>query len=109
MDFNQFTIKAREAIQSAQQLAAQNKNQAIEPAHLLAGMLDVDENVITYILEKQSANVTRITELLYEEIKKFPRVEGVQGMHLSNQSNQILINAQNIAKEMNDDLSLIHI
>ncbi|SUP54318.1 Chaperone protein ClpB [Weeksella virosa] len=110
MDFNQFTIKAREAIQSAQQLAAQNKNQAIEPAHLLAGMLDVDENVITYILEKQSANVTRITELLYEEIKKFPRVEGVQGMHLSNQSNQILINAQNIAKEMNDDyISVEHL
>ncbi|ADX68010.1 ATP-dependent chaperone ClpB [Weeksella virosa] len=110
MDFNQFTIKAREAIQSAQQLAAQNKNQAIEPAHLLAGMLDVDENVITYILEKQSANVTRITELLYEEIKKFPRVEGVQGMHLSNQSNQILINAQSIAKEMNDDyISVEHL
>lgn len=110
MDFNQFTIKAREAIQSAQQLAAQHKNQAIEPAHLLAGMLEVDENVITYILEKQSANVTRINELLNEEIKKFPRVEGVQGMHLSNQSNQILINAQNIAKEMNDDyISVEHL
>ncbi len=110
MDFNQFTIKAREAIQSAQQLAAQHKNQAIEPAHLLAGMLEVDENVITYILEKQSANVTRINELLNEEIKKFPRVEGVQGMHLSNQSNQILTNAQNIAKEMNDDyISVEHL
>ena len=52
MDFNQFTIKGREAIQSAQQIAVEHKNQAIEPAHIFGGMLDVDENVISLILEK---------------------------------------------------------
>jgi len=53
MDFNQFTIKGREAIQAAQQIAVAQKNQAIEPAHILGGMIDVDENVLSLILEKQ--------------------------------------------------------
>ena len=110
MDFNQFTIKAREAIQQAQQLAAMQKNQAIETAHLLSGILEVDENVISYILEKQGANLVRIEEQLKQEINKFPKVEGVQGNHLSTQANQILINAQQFAKEMNDDfISIEHL
>ncbi|WP_068596225.1 ATP-dependent chaperone ClpB [Vaginella massiliensis] len=110
MDFNQFTIKSREAIQQAQQLAARHHNQAIEPAHLLSGILEVDENVISYIIEKQNGNMAYIKEQLENEIKKFPRVEGVQGNHLSNQANQILINAQKMAKEMQDDfISIEHI
>ena len=110
MDFNQFTIKGREAIQSAQQIAVEHKNQAIEPAHIFGGMLDVDENVISLILEKQGVKVDILKPELDLEISKYPRIEGQQGNHLSNSSNQILQVAKEIAKEMNDDfITLEHL
>lgn len=110
MDFNQFTIKGREAIQSAQQIAVAHKNQAIEPAHVLGGMIDVDENVLSLILEKQGVKMDLIKPELDLEINKYPKVEGQQNNHLSNSSNQILQSAQEIAKEMNDDfITLEHL
>jgi len=110
MDFNQFTIKGREAIQSAQQIAVAHKNQAIEPAHILGGMIDVDENVLSLILEKQGVKMDLIKPELDLEINKYPKVEGQQNNHLSNSSNQILQSAQEIAKEMNDDfITLEHL
>ena len=110
MDFNQFTIKGREAIQSAQQIAVEHKNQAIEPAHIFGGMLDVDENVISLILEKQGVKIDLLKPELDLEINKYPKIEGQQGNHLSNSSNQILQVAKEIAKEMNDDfITLEHL
>lgn len=107
MDFNQFTIKAREAIQQAQHLATANRNQAIEPAHLLKGMLAVDENIIQFILEKQGANVQHIQTELDKEIQKYPKIEGNQGNHLSNEANKVLQEAQTIAKKMDDEFITI--
>lgn len=107
MDFNQFTIKAREAIQQAQHLATANRNQAIEPAHLLKGMLAVDENIIQFILEKQGANVQHIQTELDKEIQKYPKIEGNQGNHLSNEANKVLQEAQAIAKKMDDEFITI--
>ncbi|MCA4810007.1 ATP-dependent chaperone ClpB [Empedobacter falsenii] len=110
MDFNQFTIKGREAIQAAQQIAVAQKNQAIEPAHILGGMIDVDENVLSLILEKQGVKMDMLKPELDLEINKYPKIEGQQGNHLSNSSNQILQSAQEIAKEMNDDfITLEHL
>ena len=110
MDFNQFTIKGREAIQAAQQIAVAKKNQAIEPAHILGGMIDVDENVLSLILEKQGVKMDMLKPELDLEINKYPKIEGQQGNHFSNSSNQILQSAQQIAKEMNDDfITLEHL
>ncbi|WP_312557120.1 ATP-dependent chaperone ClpB [Empedobacter brevis] len=110
MDFNQFTIKGREAIQSAQQIAVEHKNQAIEPAHLLGGMINVDENVLSLILEKQGVKMDLLKPELDLEINKYPKIEGQQGNHLSNSSNQILQSAKEIAKDMNDDfITLEHL
>jgi len=51
MNLNNFTIKSQEAINEAQQIALNNEQQAIEPAHILRGMMKVDENVIPFILK----------------------------------------------------------
>ncbi|MFV0211035.1 ATP-dependent chaperone ClpB [Empedobacter falsenii] len=110
MDFNQFTIKGREAIQAAQQIAVAHKNQAIEPAHILGGMIDVDENVLSLILEKQGVKFDLLKPELDLEINKYPKIEGQQRNHLSNSSNQILQSAKEIAKGMNDDfITLEHL
>ncbi|MFV0225218.1 ATP-dependent chaperone ClpB [Empedobacter falsenii] len=110
MDFNQFTIKGREAIQAAQQIAVAHKNQAIEPVHILGGMIDVDENVLSLILEKQGVKFDLLKPELDLEINKYPKIEGQQRNHLSNSSNQILQSAKEIAKGMNDDfITLEHL
>ena len=58
MNFNNFTIKAQEAVQKASEIATGNQQQAIEPAHLLKGLLLVDENVITFLLKSLTLILT---------------------------------------------------
>ena len=53
MNFNQFTIKAQEAVQAAQQLSMQNGQQGIETGHLLKGVLEADENVLPYLFKNK--------------------------------------------------------
>lgn len=52
MNFNKFTLKAQEAVQQAQQIAMARSNQAIEPVHLLKGMIEVDEHVLPFLFQK---------------------------------------------------------
>lgn len=110
MDFNQYTIKSREAIQLAQQVAIGNHNQAIEPAHILKGMMDTEEDVLSFIIERQGGNSDHIKNELADIISRFPKVSGSGSNHLSNDSNRILITAMDEAKKMQDDyVSLEHL
>src|SRR5690554_6271094 len=110
MDFNQYTIKSREAVQKAQQIAVSMDNQAIEPAHLLKGMLETEQDVLSFIIEKQSGNVAYIKDELTDIISRFPKVQGGSGNHLSNETNKILITAMDEAKKMKDEfISLEHL
>jgi ATP-dependent Clp protease ATP-binding subunit ClpB len=68
MNLNNFTIKAQEAIQKASEIASGNQQQAIETAHILKGLLSVDENVISYLLKKLNVNINRISEVLDAQI-----------------------------------------
>ena len=76
MNFNNFTIKAQEAVQKASEIAGGNQQQAIETAHLLKGLLLEDDNVVTYLLKKLNVNVNRLNEQLDEQIASFPKVSG---------------------------------
>ncbi len=110
MDFNQYTIKSREAVQKAQQIAVSMDNQAIEPAHLLKGMLETEQDVLSFIIEKQGGNVNYIKDELTDIISRFPKVQGGSGNHLSNETNKILITAMDEAKKMKDEfISLEHL
>lgn len=110
MDFNQYTIKSREAIQLAQQVAIGNHNQAIEPAHILKGMMDTEQDVLSFIIERQGGNSDHIKNELADIISRFPKVSGSGSNHLSNDSNRILITAMDEAKKMQDDyVSLEHL
>ncbi len=76
MNFNNFTIKAQEAVQKASEIAEGNQQQAIENAHLLKGLLLGDENVVTYLLKKLNVNLNRLNEALEQQIVSFPKVSG---------------------------------
>src|SRR5690606_36582955 len=110
MDFNQYTIKSRDAVQKAQKIALGNGNQAIEPAHILKGMMETEQDVLDFIIEKQSGNVEHIKNELTDIISRFPKVQGGSGNHLSNDANNILVSAMDEAKKMKDEyISLEHL
>lgn len=110
MDFNQYTIKSREAIQKAQQIAFGNGNQAIEPAHILKGMMETEQDVLGFIIEKQGGNPEHIRTELADIISRFPKVSGGSGNHLSNEANKILLSATDEAKKMKDEfVSMEHL
>jgi ATP-dependent Clp protease ATP-binding subunit ClpB len=109
MNFNNFTIKAQEAVQKASEIATGNQQQAIEPAHLLKGLLLVDENVISYLLKKLNVNLNRLNEVLDTQIASFPKVSG-SNVYLSSDSNSALQKAQEYLKEFKDEfVSVEHI
>src|SRR5690349_16240687 len=110
MNFNNFTLKAQEAIQKAQEIASANTNQAIDTAHILKGLLLVDENVIGFLLKKLNANPTRISEQLDAIINKFPKVSGAGNAYLSSEANNALQKALSYLKEFKDEfVSVEHI
>ena len=109
MNQNNFTIKSQDAIQAAQQLAESHGQQSIEPSHLLKGLMEVDENVIPFLLKKNNININKITDELNKLISSIPKVEGGK-VYLSDESNKIIQKSISIAKEMKDEfVSLEHL
>jgi len=109
MNFNNFTIKAQEAVQKASEIATGNQQQAIENAHLLKGLLLVDENVISYLLKKLNVNLNRLNDNLDEQIASYPKVSG-SNIYLSSETNSALQKAQSYLKEFKDEfVSVEHI
>jgi ATP-dependent Clp protease ATP-binding subunit ClpB len=109
MNFNNFTIKAQEAVQKASEITTGNQQQAIETAHLLKGLLLVDENVITYLLKKLNVNLNRLNTILDEQIASFPKVSG-SNVYLSSNANSALQKATGYLKEFKDEfVSVEHI
>ncbi|HPB26525.1 MAG TPA: ATP-dependent chaperone ClpB [Bacteroidales bacterium] len=106
MNFNNFTIKSQEAVQKAQEIATAFQHQQIENAHLLKGMLHVDENVVPYLLQKLNVNVPVFKKALDQIIASFPKVSGGE-QYLSRDANKAVSKAADIAKEMGDEFVAI--
>lgn len=103
MTFDKFTIKAQEAVQEAVNIAQRNGQQTIEPVHLLSGILEKATDVTNYIFQKLGMNGQQIAMLLRQEMQHLPRVQGGGQPYLSNETNQILMNAEDTAKKMGDE------
>jgi len=109
MNLNNFTIKAQEAVQKAQEIAVSRQNQAIETSHVLKGILTVDENVVPFLLKKMEVNVVNLGKVLDSAIASLPKVAGGE-MYLSPAANNALIKASQKATEMKDEfVSLEHL
>lgn len=103
MTFDKFTIKAQKAVQEAVNIAQRNGQQTIEPVHLLSGILEKATDVTNYIFQKLGMNGQQIAMLLRQEMQHLPRVQGGGQPYLSNETNQILMNAEDTAKKMGDE------
>ena len=102
MNFNNFTIKSQEAVQQAVNLVQTNGQQAIEPEHLLAGVLKVGENVTNFLFQKLGMNGQQIATVLDRQIASLPKVSGGEP-YLSRDTNEVLQKAVEYSKELGDE------
>lgn len=103
MNFNNFTIKSQEAVQKAFEITKANGNQAIEPIHLLKGILSEGESVVKFIFAKVGANIVRLTDAVDKELASLPKVSGGGEPYLSRYSNDVLQRSLDIAKKQGDE------
>ena len=101
MNLNDFTIKSQEAIQQAFSIAQGYQHPAIEPAHLLKGIMSQAESVSGFIFNKMGVNTTNFDSVLNGILSRFPKVSGGE-QYLSAASNRALQKASGFAKEMGD-------
>ena len=101
MNFENFTIKAQQAVQQAVELASQNGQQAITPLHLLNGVLSEGENVTQFIFGKLGVNDHALRAAVQNELQRQPRVSGGQP-YLDNEANRVLQKAVEIARQSGD-------
>ena len=102
MNFNNFTIKSQEAVQQAVNLAQSLGQQAIEPEHLLAGVLKVGENVTNFLFQKLGINGQQICTVLDRQLASLPKVSGGEP-YLSRDANEVLQKAVTCSKDLGDE------
>ena len=102
MNFENFTIKVQEAVQEAVNLTQRNGQQAIEPEHLICGIMKVGENVTNFIFQKSGINIQQLATLLQQQTMSLPKVQGGEP-YLSRDTNTVMQKAMDNAKEMHDE------
>ena len=102
MNFNNFTIKAQEAVQEAVNLVQQMGQQTIEPAHLMAGVLKVGENVTNFRVQKLGISAQNFQNMVMSEAQSKPKVSGGEP-YLGREANSVLQKAVELSKQMGDE------
>jgi ATP-dependent Clp protease ATP-binding subunit ClpB len=109
MKFEKFTVKAQEALATAQQIAMAKSNTMLTPLHLLSAMLSDQEGIVVLVLKKIGANVEQIRSMTESELGRLPQGSTTQIMPEPS-LNQVVLDAQNRADAMKDEyLSVEHL
>ena len=103
MNLEKFTIKSQEAVQRAQQIAMENQHQAIEPGHLMKGILEVDESVTPYVFKKLGINFELVKQAIDRVVLSYPKVSGGGQQYLSRTASEALQRANTYLKEFGDE------
>ena len=103
MNLGNFTIKAAEAIQQAQQLAFNSQNANIETEHILKALLDQQDSPVDYLLKKNNVTLNLVDTKLDELISKLPKVSGEAAQSISRDANSVVLRAGAALKQFNDE------
>lgn len=103
MTYDNFTIKAQEAILQSQQIAAGYEQQSVDTAHLLKGMLAVDDSVTDFLLKKTGVNMARFEQDLDKLVWETPKVQGADKQYLTNEANKAIAAAKAMLKDFGDE------
>src|SRR5258708_3736146 len=103
MNLGNFTIKAAEAVQQAQQLAFNAQNPNIETEHILKALLEQQDSPVDYLLKKNNVTVNLVDSKLDELIKKLPKTSGEAAQSISRDANNVVLRAGAVLKQFNDE------
>jgi ATP-dependent Clp protease ATP-binding subunit ClpB len=101
--FEKMTVKAQEAVQSAQEVAARHENQQIEPVHLLAALVAQADGVVTPLLARLGIRTEALTQEIDREIGRLPKVQGFAQQHMGRAVNDVLERAFKEADNFKDE------
>ena len=102
MTYDNFTAKAQEAIQKGQQIASGLSHQQVETIHLLKGIMETDESLSQFLLEKSGVNVPQLKRKIEETLKDFPKITGTDQQYLTNDANKALTKAKGMLTAFGD-------
>lgn len=103
MTYDNFTTKAQEAILKAQQLAAGLDQQQVDTTHLIKGIIEIDENVANFLLQKVGVNMASLRLKLEDAVKGYPKVKGTEKQFLTNDANRALSRAKKMLSKFGDE------
>src|SRR6218665_2426964 len=103
MNLGNFTIKAAEAFQQAQQIAFNSQSPNIETEHLLKALLEQEDSPVEYLLKKNNVTVNLVDSRLDELLGKLPRTSGDAAQQISRDANQVVLRAGAVLKQFNDE------
>ena len=109
MTYDNFTIKAQEAILKSQQIAGGLDQQSVDTVHLVKGIIETDEKLAEFLFNKMEINTTLLKRELSKAIEKYPKVSGVDKQFLSNDANKSLSRAKKLMKDFEDDFISIEL
>jgi ATP-dependent Clp protease ATP-binding subunit ClpB len=110
MRFDKFTLKAQEALATAQQIAMAKSHTVLSPLHLLNAVCDDDTGITVLILKEIGSNVSRIKDMTESELNRLPQGKSTAQLNPDPVFNQIVLDAQNKADAMGDEyLSVEHL
>ncbi len=101
--FDKMTVKAQEALQRAQEIAAQHENQAVEPVHLLAALVQQQDGVVPPLLARLGIRAEALSQDIDREIARLPKVQGFAQQHLGRALNDVLENSFDEAAKFKDE------
>jgi ATP-dependent Clp protease ATP-binding subunit ClpB len=102
MNFEKFTIKTQQAIQKAQEIAQSNQHQAIESGHLFKGLLEVDDNIISFALKKNSISSNTVSQTIDRIVDSYAKVSG-GSIYLGQSAQNAIQKAQKFVTEFKDE------
>jgi len=104
MNLSNFTIKAAEAFQQAQQLAFNSQNPNIETEHILKALLEQEDSPVDYLLKKNNVTVNLVDSKLDELIRKLPKItSGEPAQNIGRDANSVVLRAGAVLKQFNDE------
>src|SRR6266536_3259569 len=103
MNLGNFTIKATEAIQQAQQLAFNAGNPNIETEHILKALLEQQDSPVEYLLKKNNVTLNLLDTKLDEAINKLPKTSSEGGQSIGRDANNVVLRAGAVLKQFGDE------
>ena len=103
MNLSNYTIKAAEVVQNAQQLAFNNKNPNIETEHILQSLLSMEDSPVDYLLKKNNVTINLVETKLEELLKKLPSTSGEPAQMMGRDANSVLLRAGSTLKTFGDE------